>query len=83
LFIRPFKRKKISSESYLRNVIQYIHRNPIEAGFCFNLSDWKYSSYSQLLNNTNPRLDRNKVIQLFGDVDNFTFVHQNSPIPDR
>ena len=34
LFERPFKRKLIDSEEYLRQVILYIHNNPVHHGFC-------------------------------------------------
>ncbi len=34
LFMRPFKRKKITDEKYLHKVVHYIHYNPVDAGLC-------------------------------------------------
>ena len=34
LFQRPFKRKIVENEWYLKQVILYIHNNPVHHGFC-------------------------------------------------
>jgi REP element-mobilizing transposase RayT len=34
LFERPFNRKRIDNERYLKHVILYIHNNPVHHGFC-------------------------------------------------
>jgi len=34
LFERPFKRKLIDNELYLKQVIMYIHNNPVHHRFC-------------------------------------------------
>jgi putative transposase len=34
LFERPFKRKLIDNNTYLQNVIKYIHYNPVKHGIC-------------------------------------------------
>jgi REP element-mobilizing transposase RayT len=47
LFESPFKRKKIDSEQYLKNVIIYIHQNPIEIKRDFKT--YKFSSYPAML----------------------------------
>ena len=78
LFMRPFKRKKIISKKNLYNLIHYIHFNPIEAELCKNPEDWQYSSYSSLLSNSPTLLQREEVIKLFEDKDNFIFVHQQA-----
>ena len=44
LFERPFRRKHINDDSYLQNVIAYIHNNPVEEGIVFRPEDYKYSS---------------------------------------
>ncbi len=41
LFERPFKRKLIDSTDYLRQVILYIHNNPIHHGFCQHPSEYR------------------------------------------
>ena len=36
LFIRPFKRKQVTDEQYLKKLVLYIHYNPVEAGLAKN-----------------------------------------------
>lgn len=45
LFIKNFKRKEVEDESYLQNLILYIHLNPIKHGFVSLISDWIPTSY--------------------------------------
>ena len=33
-------------------VIRYIHQNPVKAGLCKNLSDYKFSSYNSFFDNS-------------------------------
>jgi len=51
LFQRPFKQKPIDSEAYLKEVIFYIHHNPVHHGFTKQMEDWPYSSFPALLTN--------------------------------
>ena len=46
LFIKNFKRKEINTDFYLRQIILYIHLNPVKHGFTKNVTDWKWVSYS-------------------------------------
>ena len=45
LFIKNFKRKEVEDESYLQNLILYIHLNPIKHGFVSLISEWIPTSY--------------------------------------
>jgi hypothetical protein len=76
LFERPFDRKIVDNEAYLKKVIVYIHNNPVHHGFCAHTEDYQWSSYSSFLNENPTNLQREKVIALFGDVTNFIFMHQ-------
>jgi len=79
LFIRPFKRKPIEDEGYLRKLIHYIHFNPVEAGLCRMPGDWKYSSYTSLICEKLTLLHRREVLDYFDGVENFKFVHSHPP----
>ena len=70
----PFKRKKIVSERYLKNVIIYVHQNPIDIHE--NFKSYKFSSYLTVLSSLKTNLMRNDVIELFQSSDNFVFCHQ-------
>lgn len=50
LFQDRFKSEPVEDDSYFMTVIRYIHQNPVKAGLCENLSDYKYSSYSDFFN---------------------------------
>ena len=75
LFERPFKRRKIDNEKYLRNIIHYIHYNPVHHEFTKDLKEWKYSSYNSLITQKKTRLKRDEVIEWFDDLENFVFIH--------
>ena len=77
LFQKPFKRKQITKESYIKNMIHYIHYNPVHHGFVDNLQDWQYSSFESFLSDKHTQLKRDEVFDMFDDKDNFLSFHQN------
>ncbi|WP_395053136.1 transposase [Flavobacterium sp.] len=76
LLERPFKRKKIDSEEYLRNLIIYIHQNPNDLKVDFR--EFKYSSYKSILSTSKTSLMRDDVLTLFDGVENFIFCHNKT-----
>lgn len=73
----PFKRKRIESEEYLRNLILYIHLNPI--GFKIDYASYFYSSYKGILSTQATLLKREETILLFDTIENFIYLHQCPP----
>jgi len=43
-WMRDYWDRYIRSEVHLKNVIDYIHQNPVKAGLCLKAEDWKWSS---------------------------------------
>lgn len=76
LFERPFNRIPVDTESYLMRLIVYIHQNPQKHKFVTDFRDWDYSSYHDLVSNIPTRLQREKLLQLFGSRADFTRIHQ-------
>jgi putative transposase len=76
LFERPFKRIPVDSEAYLMRLIIYIHQNPQKHKFEDDFHDWNYSSFHELTANIPTRLQRDKVLQLFGSREDFVRIHQ-------
>ena len=76
LFLRSFKRKEVTSSENLKSLILYIHSNPIHHQFVTNIADWRYSSYHSLISDKTTQLKRKEVIELFEDIDNLKFCHQ-------
>ena len=75
LFSRAFNRKRITSEGYLKNTINYIHQNPITHGYTKELDTWKFSSYNSFLSNKSTRIQKQEAFGLFHDKQNFIDYH--------
>ena len=74
LFESPFKRILVDSEKYLRDLILYVHQNPE------NFENYKYSSYKAIISDAETKIKRNEVLEIFGDKENFIFMHRNNKI---
>jgi len=82
LFEIPFKRIPITDERYLMRLIVYIHQNPQKHTFVEDFRNWKYSSYHDLIGTTPTRLQRDKMMELFGSRADFIRIHQEiQPLP--
>lgn len=80
LFEKHFRRKRIDSENYLRNVIMYVHHNPLHHGASIEIDDYKYSSFQNFIKNTNPnsmKIDEDFVIKLFDSLENLKILHHS------
>ena len=78
LFRRNFERKPVDTEKYFVNLVHYIHSNPVKDGFVKKIEQWESSSYNPLLSGSDTFLNKASVIEYFGNIDNFRFVHQKA-----
>jgi len=78
LWNRPFKAKEVTSDSYLTNIICYIHQNPVHHGFTTKIEDWPHSSYLIILSNESTTLQRKAIIDWFGNRKELIKYHQES-----
>ena len=78
LFQYKFKRKEINDEKYLKNLVIYIHQNPVKAELCRFPHEWKFSSYNALISDSATQLKRKEVIDWFGDKENFIYCHKSA-----
>ena len=69
LFLKNFKRKEIVDEGYLRNLVLYIHLNPVHHGFTNQVQQWKWTSYDNFM-----MVELS--ISLFGDTENYQWLHK-------
>jgi putative transposase len=76
LFERPFKRIPVESTTYLMQLIVYVHQNPQKHRFTEDFREWNYSSYPVLVANARTRLQRDRVLELFGSREDFVRIHQ-------
>jgi putative transposase len=75
LFEKPFERKRVTSEKYLKNLIYYIHNNPVHHGFTQTMIEYPWSSYSSILSDKSTKLKRGEIIEIYGSRDNFIDHH--------
>jgi REP element-mobilizing transposase RayT len=74
LFIRSYNRKRIESDTYLRQVAIYIHLNPVKDGLVKRPQDWPYCSYNELIKKESNFINTEFIIDLFESVENFSFI---------
>ena len=74
LFEKHFKRVRLESEVYLRNLIVYVHLNPMHH-LDQDFTKFHFSSYVTFLSNKPTTLARNEMLELFGGFDNFVSCH--------
>ena len=78
LFIPKFHRKEVDSDEYLKELIFYIHFNPIHHDFVEHIEQWKHSSYLSLINKRTAIINlSNDVFNWFTDVEDFINFHNN------
>jgi hypothetical protein len=49
LFQERYKSEIVDNDSYLLTVLRYIHQNPVKAGLCKEIKDYRWSSYNDYL----------------------------------
>ena len=74
LFEKHFKRICIETEDYLRKLIIYVHLNP-KHHFDLDFVDYRFCSYEAYLSSKETKISKNEILILFGDIENFKFVH--------
>jgi len=78
LFETPFRRIKIDSDVYLKNLVSYIHSNPVKHGCVDNVFDYPWSSYLSIM--TINKKDDNycKTLGLFNSKNEFIELHKEN-----
>ena len=76
LFQRPFKRKQIDNEGYLKQVVLYIHNNPVHHGFVDHPNEYYWSSYHAYTLNKKTKLHKAGVIEQFQGRSDFVKKHE-------
>ena len=77
LFQERFKRKSITSDKYLMEVIFYIHSNPQKHKLIKDYREYHYSSYKSFLSEKKSKLARTEALDLFGGIENFINFHED------
>jgi putative transposase len=75
LFERPFQRKLVDTKEYLKQLVLYIHNNPVHHGFCSHPIEYPWSSYQTCISIKPTKLHRNAVLGWFDGEANFIIKH--------
>lgn len=78
LFEDRFGRKPVRTDSYLAQLVMYIHQNPLKHGLVDDIRDWRYSSYDALATGKSSRVNRTEVMSWFGSESNFIASHRKT-----
>lgn len=80
LFQEHLQRNRILDENYLKQLIVYVHLNPIKHKFTKVFEKYKHSSYQTYLSTKETSIDRNFILEMFGGLENFKFYHQEKSL---
>ncbi|MFH0807120.1 MAG: hypothetical protein V2A57_01735 [Elusimicrobiota bacterium] len=78
LFVSPFKRIEITSDQYFKNLVVYIHNNPVHHRFVENIMEYPWSSYLTIISEKPTRLKRETVLNWFHNSKNEFETYHNS-----
>ena len=79
LFTTPFERIKINNKQYFKELVFYIHNNPVKHGFIEKMNDYPWSSFNTVISIKPTKLQRNMVIGWFNSVSEFKEFHKRDP----
>ncbi len=75
LFENKYERKLVTSEKYFKQLIYYIHNNPVQHGFVTQMSLYPWSSYDTVLSDQPTQLKRKEVLDAYGGKENYSSYH--------
>ncbi len=76
LFVETFERKEVTNAVYFRNIIHYIHNNPVHHGFTGRMIDYPWSSYQTIISIKESKLKREEVLGWFNNKSEFINIHK-------
>jgi len=79
LFEKRFERKEVVHPAYLRQLILYIHYNPVKHGFGETIQEYPWSSYGSIISHQPTKLKRDFVLTLFNCREEFQLFHKGVP----
>ena len=78
LLEHPFDRIKVNNETYLKNLILYVHNNPVKHGICSHPMEYAWTSYLSLISIKPSKIARNIVMGWFNDTADFIELHNKN-----
>ncbi|MFT3740392.1 MAG: hypothetical protein QM786_16720 [Breznakibacter sp.] len=78
LMEHTFRRKPVTGCTYLKQLMYYIHYNPVRHGMCKHPVEYAWSSYQTCIAAKPTKLQRDMVIGWFGDGASFRRFHDGN-----
>jgi putative transposase len=75
LYYQKIRRKEVRDEEYLFTLISYIHMNPLKHRYVKTPEAWRFSSYNAYISDGKSMVNCEKVMKLFGGMENFSIYH--------
>lgn len=75
LFQEHLQRNRVENEEYLKQLIVYVHLNPVKHKFTKSFETYLHSSYRSFMSNKETSIDRDFILGLFGGLESFKFYH--------
>ena len=75
LLEQPYERILIEDENYLKNIVRYIHYNPVKHKFVKKINQYYWSSFNSFLSELPTNLERKTVLDWFDNKENFMLSH--------
>lgn len=76
LFMRPYKRVRVYDDNQLRELIRYVHLNPVKARLAQAPDLWEFSSYKEFFAAGRTGIRREDVLSLFDGPEHFVAWHR-------
>lgn len=80
LFQDRFRSESVEDDAYLLTALRYIHRNPVKAGLCKGMSDYRYSSYSDYIDNWGIT-DTDLIMNMLGKEEFIEYHKRDEDVP--
>lgn len=77
LFEERFRRKEVSNNQYLLQLVYYIHANPQKHGFTDDFRGYPHSSYEHILNDNSTIVNTTELLNWFDEKKLFEMYHSN------
>jgi putative transposase len=77
LFQKNFRRKEVGNAAYFRNMINYIHTNPVKHKIARDFRAYPHSSYKRMLFDKPSKLFKEQVLAWFGSKNAFEEFHDS------
>jgi putative transposase len=76
LFEKPFRRIEVNNELYLKQLLVYIHTNPVHHALVNAPEQWEFSSYKRSINDAGIASYGNMIRSWFENEENFRMIHK-------